>query len=227
MNRFWSCCTGGIAAVTGGQIGWPGTGGCPIYLRRGLGEAGSAGPRRRQAPGRPISQHLPRRRSNLHPPRRVYRVPRDHSLTDGAQGHRDLASHHPGPGRQPGEPNLAAQFGYRGHQVQAGAHRAFCVAFPATGVPQTAITASPMNFSTTPPDLSMTVRATMKYLGRSSRTASGSRDSDSGVKPTRSQNSTSKAAALLPALAFPRRPQPPPPPRPAQLRRNCRTSFRA
>src|SRR5439155_9465237 len=60
----------------------------------------------------------------------------------------------------------------------------------ATGVPHTAITASPMNFSTTPPYRPITVRATSKYRDSSSRTASGSRDSDSGVNPTTSQNST-------------------------------------
>jgi len=50
-------------------------------------------------------------------------------------------------------------------------------------VPHTAITASPMNFSTTPPYRPITVRATAKYADNNSRTASGSRDSDSGVKP--------------------------------------------
>ena len=60
----------------------------------------------------------------------------------------------------------------------------------ATGVPQTAITASPMNFSTTPPYRPITVRATLKYSDSNSRTASGSRASDNGVNPTTSQNST-------------------------------------
>src|SRR3954462_14656203 len=60
----------------------------------------------------------------------------------------------------------------------------------ATGVPQPAITASPMNFSMVPPYRATTVRAMSKYRERSSRTSSGSRDSDKGVKPTRSQNST-------------------------------------
>ena len=52
------------------------------------------------------------------------------------------------------------------------------------------MTASPMNFSTTPPYRPITVRATPKYADSSSRTASGSRASDSGVNPTTSQNST-------------------------------------
>jgi hypothetical protein len=60
----------------------------------------------------------------------------------------------------------------------------------ATGVPQAAITASPMNFSTTPPYRPITVRASPKYSDSSSRTDSGSRASDSGVNPTKSQNST-------------------------------------
>jgi hypothetical protein len=60
----------------------------------------------------------------------------------------------------------------------------------ATGVPHTAITASPMNFSSTPPYRPVTVRATAKYPDSSSRTASGSRDSDNGVNPATSQNST-------------------------------------
>ena len=60
----------------------------------------------------------------------------------------------------------------------------------AVGVPQTAITASPMNFSTTPPYRRITVLAVSKYADSSSRTSSGSRASDSGVKPTRSQKRT-------------------------------------
>ena len=60
----------------------------------------------------------------------------------------------------------------------------------AAGVPHTAITASPMNFSTTPPYRPITVRARSKYCDSSSRTASGSRASDNGVDPTTSQNST-------------------------------------
>jgi hypothetical protein len=73
----------------------------------------------------------------------------------------------------------------------------------ATGVPHTAITASPMNFSTTPPYRPITVRATAKYPDNSSRTASGSRASDNGVNPTTSQNSTehTRRSATGPAAA--------------------------
>jgi len=52
------------------------------------------------------------------------------------------------------------------------------------------------NFSTTPPYRPITVRATTKYCDSSSRTASGSRDSDSRVNPTRSQNSTEHTPPL-------------------------------
>ena len=60
----------------------------------------------------------------------------------------------------------------------------------ATGVPHTAITASPMNFSTTPPCRSTASDAVAKYSLRMVRTSSGSRPSASGVDPTRSANST-------------------------------------
>src|SRR5580658_7497849 len=72
----------------------------------------------------------------------------------------------------------------------------------AAGVPHTAITASPMNFSTTPPYRPTIVRATSKYPDSSSRIASGSRDSDSGVNPATSQNSTehTRRSATGPAL---------------------------
>ena len=72
----------------------------------------------------------------------------------------------------------------------------------AAGAPHTAITASPMNFSTTPPYRLTTVRATAKYSDSSSRTASGSRDSDSGVKPTTSQNSTEHTRRSATGSAF-------------------------
>jgi len=57
-------------------------------------------------------------------------------------------------------------------------------------MPQTTVTASPMNLSTTPPYRPITVRATAKYSDSSSRSASGSRASDNGVNPATSQNST-------------------------------------
>jgi hypothetical protein len=52
-----------------------------------------------------------------------------------------------------------------------------------------------------PPYRSITVRAITKYSLSSSRTASGSRDSDSGVNPTRSQNSTEHTRRSATGLA--------------------------
>src|SRR6185503_1084380 len=60
----------------------------------------------------------------------------------------------------------------------------------ATGAPQTAITASPMNFSTVPPYRPITSEARSKYRLRTSRTSSASFSSANGVKPTRSANRT-------------------------------------
>src|SRR6188472_3026000 len=47
-----------------------------------------------------------------------------------------------------------------------------------------------MNFSTTPPYRPTMIRHRSKYADNSSRTSSESLDSDNGVKPTRSPNST-------------------------------------
>ena len=63
------------------------------------------------------------------------------------------------------------------------------------------MTASPMNFSTSPPYRPITVRATPKYADSNSRTSSGSRDSDNGVKPTTSQNSTEQTRRSATGLA--------------------------
>ena len=80
----------------------------------------------------------------------------------------------------------------------------------ATGAPQTAMTASPMNFSTVPPYRSTISRATWKYPSRNSRTRSGSSPSLRAVKPTRSANrietrrrsvTAGSAAGLLPCAA--------------------------
>ena len=49
-------------------------------------------------------------------------------------------------------------------------------------------TASPMNFSTTPPWLSIWVRAIAAYAESIVSTSSGSADSEVAVNPTRSQN---------------------------------------
>jgi hypothetical protein len=56
--------------------------------------------------------------------------------------------------------------------------------------PNTAITASPMNFSTAPPCDSTIAFIRSKYLASKARSASGSVDSPSAVEPVTSQNST-------------------------------------
>ena len=91
---------------------------------------------------------------------------------------------------RPGTPRLDPQVPDRRHQIQPARTARSASPSSVTGVPQTAITASPMNFSTTPPYRPTTVRATAKYSDSNSRTASGSRDSDNGVNPTTSQNNT-------------------------------------
>ena len=57
------------------------------------------------------------------------------------------------------------------------------------GIPNTATTASPMNFSTVPPWRSIAVRISSKYRRRSGFSTSGSCCSAKEVEPTRSQNS--------------------------------------
>jgi hypothetical protein len=59
-----------------------------------------------------------------------------------------------------------------------------------TGTPKTAITASPMNFSTVPPWASTIPFIRSKYRASRARSASGSFDSPSAVEPVTSQNST-------------------------------------
>ena len=59
----------------------------------------------------------------------------------------------------------------------------------ATGAPKTAITASPMNFSTVPPNASISARRREWYWLRRARTSSGSRRSARAVNPSRSANS--------------------------------------
>ncbi len=58
------------------------------------------------------------------------------------------------------------------------------------GAPNTAITASPMNFSTVPPYHSISLRNRLWYGRMRARTSSGSAPSEAAVKPIRSQKST-------------------------------------
>ena len=59
-----------------------------------------------------------------------------------------------------------------------------------TGAPNTATTASPMNFSTVPPNRSSSSRARSWYVRSSARTSSGSLSSARAVEPTRSVKTT-------------------------------------
>ena len=69
----------------------------------------------------------------------------------------------------------------------------------AVGAPKTAMTASPMNFSTVPPKLSMSALTRSWYGLRVARTSSGSARSERSVKPTRSTNSTETTFRSSPA----------------------------
>ena len=74
----------------------------------------------------------------------------------------------------------------------------------ATGAPKTAMTASPMNFSTVPPKRSMSA-LTRSWYGRSvARTSSGSARSERLVNPTRSTKSTETTLLSSPAVALAR-----------------------
>ena len=88
-------------------------------------------------------------------------------------------------------------------------------------MPNTAITASPMNFSTVPPCDSTIAFIRSKYRASSARSTSGSVDSPSAVDPVTSQNTTdttlrtSREAAEAPSAA----PQPLQKPAPTGLSR--------
>ena len=115
----------------------------------GVGEPDRAG---RQPLRRRVDQDLTRLRGRLDPGRGVHRVPGHHPLTDRAQRDRDLAGHHARPRRQPGHPRLGTQLGspLPPDPARPGPPVPH-LPRSAAGVPHTAITASPMNFSTTPP----------------------------------------------------------------------------
>jgi NhaP-type Na+/H+ or K+/H+ antiporter len=71
----------------------------------------------------------------------------------------------------------------------------------AAGTPKTAITASPMNFSTVPPWRSSASRASEKYSSITRRSASGSSRSPNSVEPETSANTT---VTVFRASAMPR-----------------------
>src|SRR6478672_2174713 len=71
----------------------------------------------------------------------------------------------------------------------------------ATGMPKTAITASPMNFSTVPPCRSIASVIAAKYRDITRRIASGSNRSPSAVDPVTSQKITVTVFLTSPATA--------------------------
>ena len=95
-------------------------------------------------------------------------------------------------GRDP-DPHLDARAlldapsrGSRAHARTARSGSSSC----AVGAPNSAITASPMNFSTVPPWRSSSARTRSWYGPRSASTSSGSSAPRAAVKPTRSQKTT-------------------------------------
>ena len=99
------------------QLGRPG-----LALQRMLPGIGEPDRDARQPVRRLIHQHRARLGRRLHPGCGIHRIPRDHPLTGRAQGHRDLAGHHPRPRRQPRQPRPGTQLGHRDHQIQRGSH---------------------------------------------------------------------------------------------------------
>ena len=91
-------------------------------------------------------QHGARRCDRLEPGRGVDEIAGDHALVRRADRDRRLAGQHPGPRLDRG-----AERAHRVDQIEGGAHAALGVVLARGRAPQTAITASPMNFSTVPP----------------------------------------------------------------------------
>ena len=111
---------------------------------------GRAGSPRRRGP-------CPGAGDRLEPRRRVDEVARDHALVGGADRDRRLAGQDAGPGLDPGPERGTASTRSRPARTARSASSSW-----ATGAPQTAMTASPMNFSTVPPYRPMTSLARSK-----------------------------------------------------------------
>ena len=94
---------------------------------------------------------LPGLGQRLDPGGGVHEVAGDHALADGADGDRGLAGEDAGPGPQVRRADLVPERVDGRDQVERGANGPLGVVLLATGAPHTAITASPMNFSTVPP----------------------------------------------------------------------------
>ena len=147
--------------------------------------------RRTQPPRRLVHEHSARLGDRLHPGGGVHRVPGDHALRRGPHRHRDLTGDHPDPHRQPRDTQVSSPRAVTVATRSRPARTARSASSScATGTPHTAITASPMNFSTAPLYRPITTRHCPKYALSNSRTSSASLDADNGVNPTRSANNT-------------------------------------
>ena len=106
---------------------------------------------RRQPPGRAVDEHRAGRGDGLDARRGVHRVAGDHPLVRRPDRHGDLAGHDAGPRPRDRRRRLRHRAGGRPRRGSRPARTARSASSSvATGVPHTAITASPMNFSTTP-----------------------------------------------------------------------------
>ena len=130
--------------------------------------------------GRHPDQHLPGLRSLFETCGDIDRVASRQPLLRA--GHH-LTRVHPDPAADP-------QFRQRVPHLDSRAAGAERVVLVRAGTPNTAITASPMNFSTVPPCDSTIAFIRSKYRASNARTASGSVDSPSAVEPATSQNNT-------------------------------------
>ena len=111
----------------------------PFSSSGGERSASTASRTRRER--RAADEHLARRRRLLEPGRDVDRVAGDEPLAGAGD---DLAGVH-------ADPPSIAELGQRVAHLDRRAHRAQRVVLVHCGTPKTAITASPMNFSTVPP----------------------------------------------------------------------------
>ena len=107
--------------------------------------------RLRRALGRLADEHVPGSAARLDPRRGVDEVARDHALTLGAERHRRLAGEHAGAGAQRRCADLVPSAATASTRSSAARTARSASSSCATGAPHTAITASPMNFSTVPP----------------------------------------------------------------------------
>ena len=112
-----------------------------VLARRLVGDRRLRRPLRRLA-----DEHGARLRGRLDPRRRVHQVAGDHPLAHRTDRHRRLAGQYPRPGRERRVSSGTAATRSSAARTARSASSSF-----ATGVPHTAITASPMNFSTVPP----------------------------------------------------------------------------